>query len=338
MEDVRAAAGRAGDLVRQILTLSRQGHTERQPITLQPVIREAFNLLRSTIPTTIEMELSTDGECGAVLADGTQIHQVLMNLCTNAYHAMREDGGTIKVGYGSLNVDSDLVRVHPRLHVGEYVCLTASDTGPGIEPAVLERIFEPFFTTKEVGEGTGLGLSVVQGIVLSHGGEITMESVLGKGTTFSVYLPVAGTEPVAQEASDIATLEGDERVLVVDDEEYITRMASRLLKRLGYKVRSVNDGRKALSLFQADPGAFDAVISDQTMPGMTGVQLFQELRLLNSTLPFLLVTGYNEGAVADKVEAGTHCEVLRKPLGLENLGSGLRRILSRGRPCAAAAT
>ncbi|MFQ5637738.1 MAG: PAS domain S-box protein [bacterium] len=259
LEEVLEATGRAKSLVRQILTFSRHAEQERKPLRLNPIVKEALKLLKASLPSTIEIRHNLDAGCSAVLADPTQIHQVLMNLCTNAYQAMDRDGGVLEVNLGMVVVDAELSRTYPNLSAGQYVRLTVRDTGRGMSQSTRERIFEPFFTTK-VGEGTGLGLSVVHGIVANHDGEITVESKPGKGTTFHVYLPQleSGMEQESQRAETL--LRGKERILFVDDEEVVAAVVKRLLDRLGYDVTLRNSSVAALETFRAQPDKFDLVM------------------------------------------------------------------------------
>ena len=327
LRQVKAAASRAQDLVRQILLFSRRDEPEQQVIPLQPAVKEALKLLRATLPSTIEIRQEIDNACAAVFADATQIHQMVMNLGTNAYHAMRESGGVLEVRLEMVSVDAELARVHSRLHEGSYVRLSVRDTGHGMDRDTLERLFEPFFTTKDVGEGTGLGLSVVHGIVMQHGGELTVSSEPGNGATFVIYLPAADREAPEEVVGGESDFKGDERVLMVDDEPQVASLGERTLERLGYQVTVMSDSTEALETFRAAPDSFDVVISDQTMPHMTGVQLGRELRRIRSDVPVVLVTGDTGQALAEQLEDLGRCEFVSKPFGLNDLGAAIRRLV-----------
>ncbi len=328
MEKVIKAANRAKDLVQQILTFSRQVEQERKPVKIHLVVKEALKLLRATLPTTIEIRQNIDTGCGAVLADPTQIHQVLINLCTNAYHAMRESGGVIEVSLGMVEISTELAMNYPNLHEGTYVRLTVSDTGHGMDRGTIERVFEPFFTTKGVGAGTGLGLSVVHGIVVSHGGEITIESELGKGTRFHVHLPRADSVVEREAPRDDPIPEGKERILFVDDEEEIARMGKRMLERLGYDVTMRTSSVEALEAFRSQPDGFDLVITDQTMPDMTGVEFVGELLRIRPDLPIILMTGFSEMVTPETAKKIGVREFIMKPIMILDLGKAIRRVLN----------
>jgi PAS domain S-box-containing protein len=329
LEHVIKAAYRAKDLVQQILIFSRQAEQERKPVLIHLVIKEALKLVRASLPTTIEIRDKIDSKCGAVLADPSQMHQVLMNLCTNAYHAMREEGGVLEVSLSPVEVDADFVRVHPNLHEGPYVRLTVTDTGKGMDRATLERIFEPFFTTKEIGDGTGLGLSVVHGIVMNHSGEITVYSEPGKGTMFHVYLPRAESA-VAKESTTLQPIpRGNEHVLFVDDEDEIAIMGKQMLERLGYRVTTRTSSVEALEAFRADPDRFDIVITDQTMPQMTGSRLAKELTSIKPNIPIVLISGFSETSTAESREKVGIREVIMKPLVARDLSFAIRKALER---------
>ncbi len=326
--EVRKATRRAGDLVRQILTFSRGHSSERELVQLGPIVHDVIKLLRATVPTTIDIRYYVEPNCGAVEADGSQIHQVLMNLGTNAYHAMREQGGTLEIRLDAATVDGALAAQSPRLDVGEYVRLTVRDTGHGMDADTQARLFEPFFTTKKVGEGTGLGLSVVHGIVMSHDGEITVDSTPGFGTTFTVYLPMV------EEAASVATherrvvCEGDEQVLVVDDDPDIGPLVKRMLERLGYHVTVESNGRDALETFRSQPTRFDVVVTDQTMPQLTGTELVHELRKIRPNIPVVMTTGYSPATIADFVGQAADCVMVSKPYTVEELTEAVRGLLT----------
>lgn len=331
LTQVLASIHRAKDLVRQILTFSRRKEQEKKPTDIAMVVREALRLLRASIPTTIEIRrnIPIEGEedAGLVLADSTQIHQLLMNMGSNAAHAMREKGGVLEVGLSRVYLDSKAVARLADLYPGEYLKLSVSDTGHGIEPEVLHRIFDPFFTTKGPESGTGLGLSVVYGIVKSHGGAITVESEPGSGATFEVFLPRVEGEAAVETEEPQEIVGGSERILFVDDEKSLAEMGKRMLEHLGYRVNCMTSSLEALELFRSDPDRFDLVITDQTMPHMTGIQLAEEVLSIRPDMPIILCTGYSEVATFERVKAAGIRRLLMKPLGARNFGETIRYVL-----------
>ncbi|HEY5808043.1 MAG TPA: ATP-binding protein, partial [Povalibacter sp.] len=329
LAEVHRAAMRATDLVRQILAFSHQREARREVMALQSVVEEALRLLRSTLPAMIRIESRFDPEVPAVAIDATQVHQVVMNLATNAAHAMGEAGGVLEVGVDAVSFESDEVLVSPDLRVGRYARVTVSDNGCGMDRPTMERIFDPFFTTKPPGQGSGLGLSVVHGIMRGHEGAITVYSQPDKGTTFRVYFPVSTTGAMAQRPAPTATLRGrGERIMYVDDEDALVFLAERVLERLGYKVSGYTDPSQALRDFNAQPQDFDAVVTDLSMPGMSGFHLAQAVLQVRPELPIVLTTGYVRPE--DKEKAG-QCgirELILKPDTIEELGRTLDRLLS----------
>ncbi|NUO20041.1 PAS domain S-box protein [bacterium] len=331
IEQVIAAANRAKDLVKQILTFSRQMDQERIPIELAPAIREAMKLLNASVPSSVKLVTSIDTECKPVLANPSQIHQVLLNLCTNALHAMRDGGGTLTVELKSLRLSEDDVRDLPPLKAGEFARLCVSDTGCGIDDAIRDRIFEPFFTTKVVGEGTGLGLSVVHGIVKSHDGAITVKSRRNAGTTFCVYLPLVASES-RPESVERSTLSGrGERILVVDDEYDVAKAVADVLTKLcGYSVSMCQSGQEALDLLQSQPNGFKLVITDQAMPAMTGLQLAEKIKKSLPEMPVILMSGFSKEIDNERLEkAGVCCMIVKPPVPAE-LGNRVNSVLAKG--------
>jgi two-component system cell cycle sensor histidine kinase/response regulator CckA len=291
--EIKTAALRARDLVRHILTFSRQHEIDPSNIELLPVIEEAAKLCRATLPSTITLDVQCDCQDCRVFADSTQIYQVLMNLCTNAYHAIGSDGGTILIRLEREQVDEKTAALHPLLHVGGYIVLSVEDSGSGIAPAILEHIFDPFYTTKEIGQGTGLGLSVVHGIVQSHGGDILVKTQIGSGTTFSVYLPLVAVVEIAPIKEKPEVSSGTGHVLLIDDEPMITLIGMKSLERFGYRVTTINCGDEAVKLFEAQPEKYDIVITDMAMPHMTGDQMLRALRRIRPNIPVLVMTGFS---------------------------------------------
>lgn len=298
LEMIIQAALRAKELVKQILTFSRQGDQERQPFHLQIIVKEVMKLMRAAIPSTVSIIEDIDAKCDMVECDPTQIHQVLVNLATNSFHAMRGRGGTLEVKLTMIEADSQFACLHVNLAEGKYARLTVSDTGHGMDKATIERIFEPFFTTKDAGEGTGLGLSVVHGIVTAHGGGISVYSEPGKGTTFQIYLPCSERASQGDRTEDAPPSAGTEHVLFVDDERPNVLMGKQILEHLGYTVTICERPLDALELFKADPATFDLLITDQTMPQMTGDELLAECRKIRADIPAILLTGFSDTVTA----------------------------------------
>ncbi len=327
VEQVLKAGHRAKDLVQQILAFSRQHEQEPQRIELGPIVKETVKLLRALLPTTIEIAHELDPACGQVFADPTQIHQVLMNLCTNAGHAMRDTGGTLEVRLDTFQIDTT-PSPYKGIPPGTYVRLTVRDTGCGMTPAVMERIFDPFFTTKPIGEGTGMGLAVVHGIVDSYGGTVHVTSVPGQGTTFEVLLPQQ--EPVAeiQEPDTDGLPEGTERILLVDDEADLVHLGKQMLERLGYTVVACTQSVEALELFRRQPDAFDLVITDQTMPQMTGEELTRHLLWLRPELPVILITGYSQTLSPEQAKALGIRAYVMKPMVTQEFARVIRQVLA----------
>jgi len=328
LEEVLKAAYRARDLVRQILFVSRYvPEQQRVAVDLSSVSREALKFLRALLPTTIEIRREL--EEGVVLADVSQIHRVLMNLCTNAAHAM-SDRGVLDVTLKRVNLGkADLAaRSIVDLMPGSYMELSISDTGSGMDTATMERIFDPYFTTKEVGKGSGLGLAVVRGIVKKHDGTITVRSEQGKGTTFTVYLPIleASVHRVADTEKTLPR--GNERVLLVDDERIVVDMGKAVLDRLGYRVTTETESPHALDLFRSRPHEFDLVITDYTMPHMTGIELSREMHLIRPDIPIILCTGYSqEVTVESAAELGV--ELVMKPFAMKEIAVLVRKVLRK---------
>jgi len=320
---------RAKDLVQQILAFARQEKTELKLMKMQPIIKEAMKLIRSTIPATISIRQDLKPDCGPVSADPTQIHQIVMNLATNAYHAMEENGGELKVNLKEIELGEDDL-IDPDMSPGLYACLTIGDTGVGMSKDVMNRIFDPFFTTKEKGKGTGMGLSVVHGIVKRMSGEIQVYSEPGKGTEFQVYLPVVGNVSEKQEPeADEPLPGGSERLLLVDDETVIIAMEKQALERLGYQVTSRISSIEALEAFRANPEKFDLVITDMSMPNMSGDKLASELIKIRPDIPILLCTGFSETMTDEKIKSLGLRGILMKPMMMKDLARKIREVLDK---------
>jgi PAS domain S-box-containing protein len=327
LDSILKAGNRAKDLVEQILTVSRRSVNELNPMEIQLVVKEALKLLESTVPSTITIHQKIQNDCGMVMADYTQIHQIIMNLCTNAYHAMEESGGDLTVNLKEVELADENLKGQST-NSAKYIELTVSDTGTGIDPSIKDRIFDPYFTTKEEGKGTGLGLAVIHGIVKSNGGHIRVDSVPGHGTNLRVYLPVmeAVQEEVNSEGQPSIN-KGNERILLVDDQKDVIDIEQQLLEALGYKVTAKVSSIDALDTFCAHPDSFDLVITDMTMPNMTGDKLAGELNKIRSDIPVILCTGFSEKISEKEALTSRVKGFIMKPLVLDELAAIIRKVL-----------
>jgi signal transduction histidine kinase/ActR/RegA family two-component response regulator len=326
---VLAAGERAGDLVKQILTFSRKSEIEPTPVQIRTVLKEVLKLVRATLPVTVEMVQDVQSKA-VVMADPVQIHQVMMNLCANAGYAMRSKGGKLTVSLRDEVLGVEKSSRFTGLKPGPYIKLSVVDTGTGIAPEHVERIFDPFFTTKPKGEGTGMGLAVVHGIISGLGGVVSVQSMPGKGAQFDVFLPVleGPTPEIERKTAVLAT--GSERILLVDDEVFQTDMLKHMLGLLGYRVETRNSGGDALLLLEQDPSAFDLVITDMVMPAMTGDELSERLLRLRPDLPIILCTGYSDNITEEKaLSLGIRAFAL-KPLTIETLAQLIRQVMDKG--------
>jgi PAS domain S-box-containing protein len=327
---VLEAGIRGRELVRQMLTFSRQTEQERKPLRLSSIVKESVKLLRASIPSTIQIRLKVASESGLILGDPVQVQQVLMNLATNAAFAMRETGGSLDIELSDFSVSTAGAKPNA-VEPGQYMRLTVRDTGVGIPREIMDRVFDPFFTTKKVGEGTGLGLSVVLGIVKQAHGHIAVESEPGRGSTFSIYFPKTHEAKVAEgEEGDESIPTGYERILFVDDEEALVEIGEELLAELGYEVTVRTSSREALALFRLEPSRFDLVITDQTMPDMTGIQFASEVLTLRPEVPVILCTGFSHTATEKSAKAAGIKGFVMKPLTKRELARTVRRVLDAG--------
>ncbi len=327
LEQILKASRRAKDLVQQILAFSRRSDEKRRPLQINPIIKEAMKLMRATIPATIEIRTNISSKDSYILGDPTQIHQLMMNLCTNAAHAMREKGGLLEVNVRDVEMDKDSVQQYQELKPGPYVKIMVRDTGTGIDPQIIDRIFEPYFTTKGVGDGAGMGLALVHSIVKSYRGEIVVYSEKGKGTTFNIFLPRIQA-PVKQEREKKKDLpRGTEKILFVDDEKNIVNVGSQILRRLGYQVAVATSAQSALEIFEKNPDEFDLIITDQTMPRMNGDELARKILAIKPEIPIILCTGYSEVVSKEKAKQMGIAEFLMKPLFSGDLAGVVRRVL-----------
>jgi signal transduction histidine kinase/ActR/RegA family two-component response regulator len=329
IEQINKAAHRGKDLVQQVLTFSREVDFENKPIQLQPIVTEALNLIKASFPPGVEINQQFDQKIGTVLADPTHIHQIMMNLCTNANHAMMKTGGILNVKLDAVRIDQKTADKIPNLKKGEYIRLTISDTGHGMDLKTKERIFEPFFTRKEVGSGSGLGLSVVHGIINNYGGAIVVDSIPGKGTTFMIYLPKYGDDALESDKSDKKPLKGDEYILFVDDEPEITFMGKKMLENLGYKVTISSNSVSALEEFKRDPDRYSLLVTDQSMPEISGTELAIMMKEIRPGLRVIIITGYADNLSDESLSESGISEVILKPMILDDFSKIIRRVLDK---------
>ncbi len=327
IEEVLKAGTRARNLVQHILAFSRQSKPEKVPLAMHLVVKEALSLLRATIPTTVQIS-QTIAPAGMILGDADQMHQVVMNLCTNAFQAMKNEDGILTVGLRPVVLDAESISAYPDLSPGSYLQLTVSDTGSGMGPEVLQRIFDPYFTTKAQGKGTGLGLSVVHGIVKSHGGTITVYSEVDKGSTFHVYLPlVEADQKETAKTTEPRLPSGKERILFVDDEPALAELGKKMLSSLGYQVVTRTNAIEAMALVEDANPPFDLVITDMTMPNMSGVELAVKLLRVYPDLPIILCTGFSNTISKARAKDIGIREFAMKPLIRKNMAELVRRVL-----------
>src|SRR5664280_77744 len=331
IEQINNAALRGKDLVQQILTFSREVDFNKKPIQLQPIISETLNLLKASLPPNVVIKQYLDPKIGTVLADPTHIHQIVMNLCTNANHAMMKTGGTLEVKLDAVKIDHKSSEKVPNLKNGDYIRLIISDTGYGMDIKTKERIFEPFFTRKEVGSGSGLGLSVVHGIINNYGGAIVVDSIPGKGTSFTIYLPKHGADVLNSNKSDIKPIKGDEHILFVDDEPEITFMGKKMLENLGYKVSIKSDSLSALEEFKKNPMKYSLLVTDQSMPDITGTELVLLMKEIHPELKAIIITGFADNLSEEELSRSGISEVILKPMRLDDFSKVIRRVLDNKR-------
>jgi len=327
IQRIREAGDKAKDLVRQILSFSRQAEIEKVVVQPSKIILESVTLLRSSIPTTIDIEHDIDSDCGAVLADPTQYHQIIMNLCTNAFHAMESCGGKLTIRLREQWLEGDGLFDELEGRPGSYAHLSVADSGSGIDQKTMAKIFDPYFTTKEKGKGTGMGLAIVHGIVKGHGGAVRVESRADAGAVFHVYLPLAENSIAKQEEVFETLVYGSEHILLIDDEEMLLEMEKNMLELMGYRVTAMNCSRRALEYFCDHAGEVDLVVTDQTMPGMTGMDLARRILSLKADMPVILCTGYSPNISKRSVREIGIRNLAYKPLALEELSKIIRRTI-----------
>jgi PAS domain S-box-containing protein len=331
LKEIVKAGDRATKLVRQILTFSRQEEQDFHSVALQPVIEDSLSMVKTTIKSQVHVDTEIDPKCGPILGDTTQMQQIMVNLCTNAVHALGEDGGQLIVKLKQVELlgrkfGEQLMELDP----GLYCCITVSDTGCGMPPEVMERIFEPYYTTKKKGEGTGFGLSIVHGIVQKHRGQISVESEPGAGTTFTMYLPLLiGTAEEKQQALDQSDLEGFGHLLFVDDDEAVLSMGREILESFGYSVVTATNGKRGLETFQQNEQGFDALISDYSMPEMNGHELISQCLRLRPGLPTILCSGYMEKAEGESLKDLGKTAFMSKPLDWKALSRTIQQEINR---------
>ncbi|MGK0240887.1 MAG: two-component system cell cycle sensor histidine kinase/response regulator CckA [Candidatus Pelagisphaera sp.] len=319
---------RAKDLVEQILLYSKEMEKERKSIDLGSIVSEALKLLRPSIPTTVRIEKRIDSNCAEIIADASQMHQVVVNLCTNAWQAMEHNGGTITIELEKAINDQPTTTQYSFLAENEYIRLSITDTGIGMDSEHLDRIFEPFFTTKITNnEGTGLGLPIVHGIITTHGGNIVVDSIPGEGTSFHVYLPVATSSKQAPPAAEQTIQGGNETILIVDDEESITTLLQKMLETFGYFTEAYNNNIEALDAFRDNPEKYDLVITDLTMPNLTGLELSMKLQAIRPGTPIIITTGFSNKLDDETLENYNIKCVLDKPVVMRDLASEIRSAL-----------
>ncbi len=331
MIEVFKAAKRAAALVAQILTFSRQTEKERSPLLLAPVMKEVLKLLRGTLPSTIDIQQNISGSCPPILSDATQMHQIIMNLCTNAYHAMREQGGVLDVRLKGIELQEEKEAGQLTLLPGHYAHISVSDTGHGMPPEIQDRIFEPYFTTKQGSNGTGLGLATVHGIVKQHDGAITVDSELGQGSTFNVFIPVCSPDLEAEEhvsAAPPMPPGNGQRILVVDDEEAIVQVVEIALGQLGYELETYTSSVMALNAFEENPDRFDCVVTDQTMPTLTGADMARRMLETRPELPIILCSGFSETVNHEKAHEIGIREYIMKPMSIRVLADAVHRVIA----------
>jgi len=329
IEQINSAATRGKDLVQQILTFSRQVDFDKKPLRLNEVVSEVLKLIRASFPSNIEIKQDLETNCGTVLADTTQMHQIIMNLCTNAYHAMMQTGGVLSIKLDKVTNEKISGHDNTKLGKGTYVRLSVSDTGHGMDKRTQERIFEPFFTKKEVGSGSGLGLSVVHGIVTNYQGTIEVESSQGKGATFKIYLPQHSEDYVHEKNPSRKVTKGAGCILFVDDEKEITFMGKRMLESLGYTVDIKSDSLEALEEFKENPQKYDLLVTDQAMPKMTGTELIRNLKVIRPDLKSIIITGYQDSIPENTMEQYGIFEIISKPLILSEFSILIRKVLNQ---------
>ena len=327
VEQINTAAIRGKDLVQQILTFSRQVDFDKKPLQMHKVVTEVLNLIKASFPANIGIKQNLKRDCGTVLADATQMHQIIMNLCTNAYHAMMKTGGVLEVSLDAIDIEEKYINKKRSIKKGTYVCLTVRDTGYGMDKRTVARIFEPFFTSKDVGSGSGLGLSVVHGIVNNYNGFIEVESELKKGSVFKIFLPQYSKDIPEDKNISLKKKKGKGSILFVDDEKEITYMGKKMLESLGYSVDISTDGLEALEDIKNKPNKYDLLVTDQAMPNILGTDLVLKAREIQKNLKVIIITGYNEALPLNVKEEYGVSDVVLKPIILSEFSKLIGEVL-----------
>ena len=328
LQRVEKACSRGADLVQQILSFSRQDEHRPRPLDIMPIIKELLKFLRSSIPTTIDIRQAISTQSATIMADPSQMHQTLINLCTNAVDAMEENPGVLEISMTDVELEQDDTALHHDMAPGEYIRLSVKDTGIGMESEVMERIFEPFFTTKAVGEGKGMGLAVIHGIVKNCEGSIEVHSEPGKGSTFHLFFPKIEKATKSGSGAFIPFVEGKERILFVDDDKEVANTGKEMLEGYGYRVESKTSSEEALETFRHRPDKFDLVIADMIMPKMTGEELAQEFVRIRPDIPIILCTGYDEDIYKESAGKIGIKAVLMKPITGRGLVHAIMKVLN----------
>ncbi|OGR12534.1 MAG: hypothetical protein A2097_15185 [Desulfobacula sp. GWF2_41_7] len=330
LDKIHTAAFRAKDLVQHLLTFCRETDQDKTYIHITPVLNSVINFLKPGFPSTIELKMDIKEETGTILADTVKIKQLLLNLCRNAVQAMSTTGGRLTIGLGSVFLDSEQASNYPNTASGHYARILIQDTGPGMDPEILERIFDPYFTTKEPGEGTGLGLAIASGIALGHGGVIQVESQPGKGSSFEVLLPLRITEQSGSDMEkDQELLKGTGHVMFVEDEEFLVEFGKIALSRAGYTVEGYTGSMDALEAFKKDPQKYDLVITDHIMPKLQGLNLAGKMLEIRNDIPVLLCTGTKSEKIVEQAKSTGIIEILQKPIPMKTLIKTVTRILEK---------
>ncbi len=330
LKEIQKASNRAKDLVQEILTFSRRNEHENKPVHLAPIIKEVATLQRASLPDRVKVECAIRTDQDVVISNPTQIHQVMMNLCTNAGYVMRDSGGLLEVLASDFVIGDRAQSDFPDLEPGRYLHIMVKDTGCGMDAATIERIFEPFFTTKPSGEGTGMGLAVVHGIIAGLKGALTVESVIGEGTTFHIVLPVVEQQAAEDtETADVIAGSGDKSILFVDDEVAVAQMAVRMLRALDYRPSLASSGEDALMMLKESPGAYDLIITDLSMPGISGRELAQAVKELQPDIPILLCTGYNQQYSEAEALRDGFSDMIQKPIVMRQLADAVATALDQ---------
>ncbi|WDN90393.1 hypothetical protein BuS5_03364 [Desulfosarcina sp. BuS5] len=327
LDQVLKASGRATDLVKQILAFSRKDKQKLTLTRIYPIVKEALKMLRSSLPTTIEIRTDIKKINSSILSDPSQIHQILMNLCTNAAHALPDNKGLLEVSLAEVDIDQDRAAGHTDLQAGRYQKLTVRDNGEGIKPEIMDRIFDPFFTTKGPGKGTGMGLAVIHGIVKRCKGAIIFDSEPGKGTIFQIFFPTVDSNIHEKLEIHKNIPNGNEKILYIDDEKQIIDFGQEILEGLGYKVVAKTTPTDALEIFRADPDSFDIVITDMTMPKMTGIELAVQISIIRPGIPIILCSGYNANITKEKAREAGIREIIMKPFAINEIACAIRDVL-----------